>query len=594
VLALRAEFYRQKLACLKDRPGQEGLDEILERFDLQSFDQLSGKRTVIVPVNVTYYPIRSRDNTLTFLARGLDIELSDRGQEELAVEGTLLSTENDIDITLGQPIDVREYLQAPEYAELMACGDRDLELLEADGKSLFNDAARKLMFRYMRAIYDLTTVNYDHIFAALIRHQESVSFTERAYRNRVFLCAHLLIESGLYQMHSILERKYREIIYEEPSGKFQDFMAQCMLEGLISRENDHYVKNRDVKHGQSGFHEVRTKEPTYVIANETEPLPEFNAIIQRVARMSRAELSETVRRIFVEEDIRLFEDDYARYANESSHPPEVGRPFLLLPERFEAGVVLVHGYLAAPREVRALAEYLYERGYAVYGVRLRGHGTSPEDLATRSWEEWYESINRGYAIIKSYTDRIIVGGFSTGGALALQAAGMKGRKIESCFSISAPLQLRNIASRLAPSIVTFNQLVKRLRGGSFRWEYVSNDPENKDINYTRNPLTGVRELGEAMEAMEKVLAAVESPTLIIQSSKDPVVDAISGQLIFDKLGTHLKELNVFERDRHGIVNGAGANDIYDRIYRFLKWAERNQPEPEQHSDESPSEQASAG
>lgn len=594
VLALRSEFYRQKLACLRDRPGQEGLEDVLARFDLQSFDQIEDKRTVIIPVNVTYYPIRSRDNTLTFLARGLDIELTDRALEELTTEGTLLSAETDIDITLGKPIDVREYLQAPEYAELMACGDRDMELLEADGKSLFNEAARKLMFRYMRAIYDLTTVNYDHIFASLIRHQDYTEFTERSYRNRIFLCAHLLNQAGLYKMHSILERKYREIIFEDPSVKFDEFIGLCVREGVVNQHGGNYVKARNIKRGQSSFHEVRTKEPTYVIANETEPLPEFTAIVQRVARMSRHELSETVRRIFVEEDARLFEDDYSRHATESSHSPETGRPFLLLPDRFEAGVVLVHGYLAAPKEVRALGEFLYDRGYAVYGVRLRGHGTSPEDLANRSWEDWYESVNRAYTVIKSYTDRIIVGGFSTGGALALLAAGMKGRKIETCFSISAPLQLRNIAARLAPSIVTFNQLVKRLRRGSFRWEYVSNDPENKDINYTRNPLTGVRELGESMDAMERVLEAVESPTLVIQGSKDPVVDPASGSLIFDKLGTRFKELNVFERDRHGIVNGPGAEDIYDRVYRFLLWSERVQPEVDASEEVPPSETASAG
>jgi esterase/lipase/1-acyl-sn-glycerol-3-phosphate acyltransferase len=592
VLALRAEFYRQKLACLRDRPDQGGLGEVLERFDLASFDQIEGKRTVIIPVNVTYYPIRSRDNTLTFLARGLDIELTGRALEELTIEGTLVSAENDIDITLGEPIDVREYLHEPEYAELMACGERDLELLEADGRSLFNEAARKLMFRYMRAIYDLTTINYDHLFASLIQHKDYAAFTERSYRNRIFLCAHLLKQSDLYRMHTILARNYHEIIYEDPSVKFDEFIELCIREGVVSKQEDRYVKNRNVKRGQSGFHEVRTKEPTYVIANETEPLPEFNAIIQRVARMARTELSETVRQIFIEEDTRLFEEDYARFADDASHPRDVGRPFLLVPEQFEAGVVLVHGYLAAPREVRALAEYLYDRGYAVYAVRVRGHGTAPEDLATREWKEWYESVNRGYTIIKSFTDRIIIGGFSTGGALALLAAGLKGRRVEACFAICAPLQLRNIAARLAPSIVTFNQLVKRLRRGSFRWEYVSNDSENKHINYARNPLTGVRELGGAMEAMEAALPAVESPALVIQASKDTVVDAASGQLIFDKIGTRFKELNVFERDRHGIVNGPGSEDIFARVHQFLQWAERVQPEVDL-DEEAPPEQATA-
>jgi hypothetical protein len=31
VIALRAEFYRHKLECLRDRPGQEGLQDALKR-----------------------------------------------------------------------------------------------------------------------------------------------------------------------------------------------------------------------------------------------------------------------------------------------------------------------------------------------------------------------------------------------------------------------------------------------------------------------------------------------------------------------------------------------------------------------------------
>ena len=90
-----------------------------------------------------------------------------------------------------------------------------------------------------------------------------------------------------------------------------------------------------------------------------------------------------------------------------------------------------------------MAEYFYQQGYAVYAVRLRGHGTAPEDLAERTWEDWYHSFNRGYAVIKSVTDHIIVGGFSTGGCLALLAAARKGIKVQAAFTVCAPLQVNN-------------------------------------------------------------------------------------------------------------------------------------------------------
>ena len=220
-----------------------------------------------------------------------------------------------------------------------------------------------------------------------------------------------------------------------------------------------------------------------------------------------------------------------------------------------------------------MAEYFCAKGYAVYGVRLKGHGTSPEDLAAAQWEEWYESVNRGYAVIKSLTDRIVLGGFSTGGGLALLGAGLKGDKIQAVFSINAPLKLRQIMAKLIPSVVGMNALLKKLKGSPTGWEYVENSPENEHINYKRNPLAGMRELDAAMDAMEERLGDIMAPTLVIQGSKDPVVDPSSGLDIFSSVGTADKELVMFERDNHGIVNGAKCEDVFERVYRFLLWAE---------------------
>ncbi|MBI2433577.1 MAG: alpha/beta fold hydrolase, partial [Candidatus Hydrogenedentes bacterium] len=284
-----------------------------------------------------------------------------------------------------------------------------------------------------------------------------------------------------------------------------------------------------------------------------------------------------IRDIFLREDQQKFEADYTKfYEAGQSKGPEVGRPFLLKPLRIKAGIVLSHGYLAAPLEVRRLAEYFYERGYAVYGVRLAGHGTSPTDLAQVHWEEWYESLNRGYAVIKSLTDNIILGGFSTGGCLALIAAARKGFKAQAVFSICAPLHVRNYSIRLAPSIVSLNTLLKRLGRNREDWEYVENLPENRHINYFRNPMTGVRELINCMGAMETALPEVKIPTLILQGSQDPVVNPISAQLIFDRVGSKHKELTIFERDRHGVVNGEGREDVFERIYQWLQRAPSHQ------------------
>lgn len=570
VLALRAEFYRHKIACLHDHPNQEGLAAAMAMFDLASAEEILRKRTVIIPVNITYYPIRAHENLLLRMARRMAENLSPRSLEELSVEGTVLSEDTDIDIVLGDPIDVKEYLNEPEYAAVMACGWHDMRDLEADPASLFNDAARRLMLRYMRDIYALTTVNYDHLFAGLIRYQFARRFTERLFRSRVFQCAHQLKNLPQVRRHTLLDTTYYDMLFEEDSRKFKDFIGLCLKEGALEKDGDTYVKKEGAKHRAGDFHTVRMAELTQVIANEIEPLPEVIRIIKRAARTPQFLLLKQIRDTLLREDVRRFEEDYARfYTPGLSKGPEVGRPFLLRPWRIRAGIVLAHGYMAAPLEIRAWAQFLYQRGYAVYGVRLRGHGTAPEDLADSTWAQWYESLNHGFAILRTLTDHVFIGGFSTGGCLALIAAARKGPRLRGVISISAPLKLQNYSVHLAPSIITLNSLLKRIGAAVAHWEYVDNHPENPHINYTKNPLTGVRELVRVINATEELLPQVRIPTLVLQGAGDPTVHPSSGQDIFDKLGTTDKELTLFNRERHGIINGRGSEEVFERVEQFI-------------------------
>ena len=43
-------------------------------------------------------------------------------------------------------------------------------------------------------------------------------------------------------------------------------------------------------------------------------------------------------------------------------------------------------------------------------------------------------------------------------------------------------------------------------------------------------------------------------------------------LRIDRVGTDLKELTLFSRSNHGIVNGPGSDEVFDRVHRFLHFA----------------------
>lgn len=572
-LALVAEFFRHKLECLKERPDQSGAAAVLERFGLDSIDQALQRRTAIVPVNITYYPIRTQENVFLKLARAVAKNgLSPRAVEELSVEGTVLAEDTDIDIVLGDPIDVRAYLNEPQYAELMACGVHDLQHLEADPRSLFHDAARRLMLRYMEDIYYLTTINPDHLLAGLMRAHRAGPFSLPALRHRFFLCTRKLEQLNYRPVHGSLSKTARRAVCEASDRRFESFLRLAESEGSLEQTGAGWTKP-PAPRGHREFDAVRQQEPSYVIANEIEAIPVVRAAVHEAAKLPQQQVANEVRRLLLEEAETEFNADYNAYYNEAlSKPPDVGRPFLLEPKRVLGGVVLSHGYMAAPLEVRALAEHLCAKGYAVYGLRLPGHGTAPADLARVHWEDWLETFNHGYALMRTLTKRVVFGGFSMGAGLALLAASEREASLRGVFAIDAPLYLRNYLVHLVPSMVRMSAFLKRIRVEHTEWEYLANEPENPHINYTRNPLHGLRQLGQAMDAMKARLPLIAAPTLIVQGSADPVVTPASGWDIFARVGTPHKQLRVFERGRHGIVNGEGAEDIFDAVHQFLDWA----------------------
>jgi esterase/lipase len=108
---------------------------------------------------------------------------------------------------------------------------------------------------------------------------------------------------------------------------------------------------------------------------------------------------------------------------------------------------------------------------------------------------------------------------------------------------------------------------------SAKKEFIENHPENPHINYTRNPIAGVRELERLMSDLEDRLAGITLPAFILQSGIDPVVNVSGSRVIYDLLGSENKEYHLFHINRHGILLGDGAGRVYKTIGDFLETLE---------------------
>lgn len=267
----------------------------------------------------------------------------------------------------------------------------------------------------------------------------------------------------------------------------------------------------------------------------------------------------------------LFDQDYQCHAiTGESKDKTIGKPYLLHHPDNKQGVLLIHGLMAAPFEVRLWADALYAQGYNVYAPRLTGHGTSVIDLATRNKSEWANAVDRGYKILAECSDDIILAGFSTGAALALNMAIKYPDNFSALICISAPLKIKKFSANFASPVNQWNALLNKLNVNKAKKEFVTNHADNPHINYLRCPVSSIVQIKSLMKDVRQNLATIDLPTLVMHATNDPKVDVQSSKDIYRLIGSQDKTYHEVDFDLHGIINGDISKQVFNQVDLFLQ------------------------
>ena len=266
---------------------------------------------------------------------------------------------------------------------------------------------------------------------------------------------------------------------------------------------------------------------------------------------------------------RYMADYRAWYRDGESKDPRIGMPRLLAGRQGSAGIIILHGYMAAPEEVALLGERLNALGLTVYLPRLPGHGTSPANLATVGWTDWAGAADEAWRRVSHLCARWVIAGFSTGAGLALHEAAVHPERYAALISMSAPLGLVLAPGpfvRLADRLVAAAKRAGLAGGGA---GFFANHPDNPAINYRRNCFHGVAEVQRLMRLVRDELGSIAMPALVMQGSGDRVVRRGSARDIHGALGSSVKRLVMVESESHCIVRGKALDPVMDGIARFL-------------------------
>ncbi len=553
LMAIQAEKTKTAMNIARKNNDLERVEALRGQCFIGDHEQAAYQSTQVIPVNITYYPLRPGPNPLMNLINVLTGEdASEQIREEVEIEGNLLSKAQ-MHIRFCEPINISEFIH---YSDL-------------DDKDERKVMRHKLTTQFMETVYQNVLVNIDHLFSIILDKYKEEGIEKQYFKQLLYIVAQQTVHAGIYNTHETLHASILSLFLDEGKTPFDDVLTLALQQQIL---NETAVDSYRIDHlryeDDSDFHRVRIDNTLRVIYNEVGLLNELHQSVDEALQSSAEKLASDVFYSIYRQDLANYHSDYkAHYSVMYSKKKELGEPFVLYDEAYTQGIVFAHGLKSSPSEIRELCDYIHQQGFNVYGVRLKGHGTLPQDLRDIIYTDWIESMNMGYAAMRQVCKKIYLGGFSTGGLIALLSASKKHYQIEGIVCINTALELHDIRINYAQPVHAVNDFLAFFRANI---DFIDHDADFPETNYSRLYVSTLAQLKTLMSETDKALHKIDIPLLIIQGNNDPVVVSTSAEKIMnDAVSTH-KELFKPKRDHHVIIKGEGSQEIFERVVKFMK------------------------
>lgn len=266
--------------------------------------------------------------------------------------------------------------------------------------------------------------------------------------------------------------------------------------------------------------------------------------------------------------------------NNSSAPVAAAQPFWL--PGSATGILLIHGFMGMPGELRPLGDELARQGYTVSGMLLARHGQHPAALYKVHWQEWYASAEAALRELEAHCAQVVVVGYSLGGLIALRLAAR--RPLVGVVTLAAALDLAGgWPLRTLPVARYVMPWFNPMRNADF------NDPELRanlaekmgEINWDdpavvqqlratiRIPTGAIYEVVRLGQAVRRDLPRITQPVLIVQGRRDTTVQPRSADQIYTRLTVADKRLVWFDRSGHLLPNDVERAAVWQTIADWI-------------------------
>jgi len=217
----------------------------------------------------------------------------------------------------------------------------------------------------------------------------------------------------------------------------------------------------------------------------------------------------------------------------------------------DRGILCVHGFTGTPYEMRPLAEDLNAHGYTVRAMLLPAHGTSTDELALSTWQQWYEGVEAELDELRQRCRVVYAVGQSLGGLLTLHLARTRGDQLSAIACLATPMWLSPmvralIAATRIPAIGNRLREIPKVGGSDAADARVRRD----NPGYRAFPVPALHQLSDFMGMVRRDLGLVRVPTVVVHGRQDHTAPVACGREITRRIGAPRVRRHTLERSFH--------------------------------------------
>jgi len=228
--------------------------------------------------------------------------------------------------------------------------------------------------------------------------------------------------------------------------------------------------------------------------------------------------------------------------------------------------LLVHGLTGSPQSLGGLPAALTGAGFDVEVPLLPGHGTTPEDLAGRTWTDWSDAVQAAYRDLAGRCGSVLACGLSMGGALATAIAARHPRVVAGLAVVNPAVD---------PPAASFRDLLRNLLAAGHAFlPGIGGDLADGDARedaYDRMPVAALLSMCEGLDDLASRLGGITSPLLVLTSRHDAVVPTVSSDILASAVSGPVERIWL-ERSRHVATLDVERDEVTRRIVDFARQA----------------------